>query len=251
MVAVLYLSILTVKETNSMDQAEFDKFADEYHSMHAANIRISGEGPKFFAEYKIKDVVNVLMKRRLISKAKILDFGAGTGNSIPFFRKHIPSADLTCLDVSTKSLEIGKSQFAEEAKFVQFEGDDIPFEDKTFNIVFASCVFHHIDHAEHVRIFREMHRILANDGLLFIFEHNPYNPLTLHAVNTCPFDENAKLIRAPIMKRRIISAGFSNTKINYRIFFPGPLRFFRPLESAMTWLPLGAQYFLYADKNAG
>ena len=39
-----------------MDKAEFDKFADEYRSLHAANIAISGEGPNYFAEYKIKDL---------------------------------------------------------------------------------------------------------------------------------------------------------------------------------------------------
>jgi hypothetical protein len=39
-----------------MDEAEFDKFADEYRSMHAANIRLSGEDPEYFAEYKIADI---------------------------------------------------------------------------------------------------------------------------------------------------------------------------------------------------
>ncbi len=39
-----------------MEQSEFDKFADEYRSLHAANIAVSGEGPDYFAEYKIKDL---------------------------------------------------------------------------------------------------------------------------------------------------------------------------------------------------
>jgi hypothetical protein len=36
-----------------MDEAEFDKFADEYYAKHAASISASGEGPEYFAEYKI------------------------------------------------------------------------------------------------------------------------------------------------------------------------------------------------------
>lgn len=28
-----------------MDEAEFDKFADEYREIHEDNIRLSGEGP--------------------------------------------------------------------------------------------------------------------------------------------------------------------------------------------------------------
>ena len=32
-------------------KAEFDKFADEYRALHARNIRLSGEGPEYFAEH--------------------------------------------------------------------------------------------------------------------------------------------------------------------------------------------------------
>jgi hypothetical protein len=82
--------------------------------------------------------------------------------------------------------------------------------------------------------------------MLFVFEHNPLNPLTRHAVNTCPFDENAHLIRAPVMRRRALDAGFDRAEVKYRIFFPHALRGLRPLESKLTWLPLGAQYYVLA-----
>ena len=39
-----------------LDEAEFDKFADEYRAIHAHNIRLSGEAPEFFAEYKVRDL---------------------------------------------------------------------------------------------------------------------------------------------------------------------------------------------------
>ena len=42
-----------------MDVAEFDKFADEYHNLHQENIRITGENPEYFAEYKIRDLTRV------------------------------------------------------------------------------------------------------------------------------------------------------------------------------------------------
>ena len=57
-----------------MDKAEFDKFADEYRALHARNIRISGEGPEFFAEYKVRDVARHLGAARS-TVARILDFG--------------------------------------------------------------------------------------------------------------------------------------------------------------------------------
>ena len=97
-----------------MDEAEFDKFAAEYRALHAANIRVSGEDPEYFAEYKVVD-----LKRELEASGgnaitpAVLDFGAGVGYSVPFLRKHMPGARITCLDVSRKSLDIGAAKHGE------------------------------------------------------------------------------------------------------------------------------------------
>ena len=39
-----------------MDVEEFDKFAEEYLKLHSQNIRVTGEKPEYFAEYKIRDL---------------------------------------------------------------------------------------------------------------------------------------------------------------------------------------------------
>jgi ubiquinone/menaquinone biosynthesis C-methylase UbiE len=231
-----------------MDEAEFDIFADEYRSLHASNIAISGESPEFFAEYKIKDIATEYSALHSPgAPLRMLDFGAGVGASVPFIRQHLPDARLTCLDVSAKSLEVGRSRFPGQAEFVRFDGTRIPMPDGSFDIVFAACVFHHIAPDEHVALLREFFRVLAAGGMACVFEHNPFNPLTVRAVDTCPFDENARLIRAKLMKRRFADAGFTG-RTRYRIFFPGMLGFLRPLERFMTWLPLGAQYYVVASK---
>ena len=109
-------------------------------------------------------------------------------------------------------------------------------------------MFHHIDHAEHVAKLREIRRVLADGGWLFVFEHNPWNPLTRRAVRDCPFDENAHLMTAGTLRQRALEAGFSSAKVRYRIFFPAPLARLRPLEKLLTWLPLGAQYSVTCRK---
>jgi ubiquinone/menaquinone biosynthesis C-methylase UbiE len=227
-----------------MEEAEFDKVAAQYRSMHAANIKITGEDPEYFAEYKVIDIANELAQR--VARPRVLDFGAGIGNSVPFFRRHLPGSRVTCLDVSRKSLEIGSELHGDQAEFTHYDGRTIPYENATFDVALASCVFHHIDHAEHVAQLREIRRALKPDGMLCLFEHNPLNPLTRHAVNTCPFDENAVLIGAPTMRRRVRDAGFGNARVKYRIFFPHFLRTLRSLEPKLTWLPLGAQYYVLA-----
>jgi ubiquinone/menaquinone biosynthesis C-methylase UbiE len=230
-----------------MNQEEFDKFALEYESLHAANIRASGESPAYFAEYKIRDLAR-LLAQAVTTARRILDFGAGIGGSVPYFSRLLPDARVTCLDVSEKSLELGRTRFAGLAEFQGFDGRRIPFPDSSFDVCFAACVFHHIPESEHVGILKEFRRVLAPGGLVFVFEHNPANPVTVRAVRDCPFDENAVLMSASSLKERMRAAGLSNVQSEYRVFFPRALAALRPLEPLLTWCPLGAQYHVNARK---
>ena len=228
-----------------MDRAEFDQFADEYQALHRANIKASGEGPEFFAEYKIRDLAR-WVRRLAPEQPRILDFGAGVGNSVPFFARYLPGAALTCLDVSPRSLDIARERFPGQADYRLFDGKRLPFDDGAFDVAFTACVFHHVPADEHVALMKELRRVLASGGFFVIFEHNPWNPLTARAVRDCPFDENAVLIDAPTLQRRLMAAGFRATRKRYRIFFPGFLKALRVCEPWLSWLPLGAQYYILA-----
>jgi SAM-dependent methyltransferase len=231
-----------------MKKAEFDKFADEYRSLHAQNVKSYGKSPEFFSEYKIAEVATAAKRNSSKESLKILDFGSGTGNSVPFFTKYFPKSQLICLDVSERSVEVCKERFPEMAECRVFDGEKIPSPDNHFDVVFSACVFHHIDEYLQVGLFRELRRVLSPDGLLVIFEHNPWNPLTVRAVNDCPFDENAKLISAPGLSAKLKSAGFSSVKIRYRLFLPGALSCLRFMEPFLGWIPFGAQYYVIGKK---
>jgi len=234
-----------------MDEAEFDRFAEEYYAIHASSIAISGEEPAYFAEYKIRDLAREYLAKEPLRNGRIsiLDFGAGVGTSVPFVRKYLPLSQITCLDISRKSLAIGQARWGEQARFLHFDGETIPLRDASVDVALAACVFHHIADREHIRLLREFHRVLTPGGMAFIFEHNPYNPLTRHAVNTCAFDDNAELIPARSMRAKLKAAAFSGIQIRYNVFFPRVLRALRPLEKWMIWLPLGAQYYAVAAKG--
>jgi len=211
-----------------MERAEFDKFADEYEALHRANLAASGEAPEYFAEYKVRDLERLLRARHPGGAAlRLLDFGAGIGASIPFLRKYLPDAQITC---------------------VAFDGARLPFGDSSFDCIFAGCVFHHVSPSAHHRLLGEFRRVLQHSGRLMIYEHNPLNPLTVRTVRACPFDDNAILLRAGILRAELERAGFENPEARYRVFFPRALRWLRPLEDALDWLPLGAQYYLTATR---
>lgn len=232
-----------------MNEAEFDRYAEQYESLLARSIALSGEEPEYFAEYKIRDLAREVARseaRRRADRAgealRICDFGSGIGGSVPFVRKHLPGADLTCLDVSERSLAIAERRFPSLARYVRLDGSSLPFPADHFDYSFAACVFHHVERAERGALMKELLRTLRPGGSLLVFEHNPWNPLTVRAVRDCPFDENAELIAAPAMKRLLAEAGFASIEIRYRVFFPHALRFLRGLERAMRWIPIGAQY---------
>ena len=231
-----------------MDKAEFDKFAEEYAQMHKRSIQASGEGPEFFAEYKIKDIAVECEHISSNDTIRILDFGAGIGGSIPYVKKYFSNVNLTCLDVSQRSLEIAKERYPDSAKFVHFDGQNIPLPTGYFDTVYAMCVFHHIDHGEHISLLKELYRVLRTGGSLFVFEHNPYNPLTVRVVNSCEFDENARLISGVKMKKCFAKAGFIQPTVKYRVFFPHSLKTLRPFEKFLTWVPFGGQYFVKGKK---
>ncbi len=234
-----------------MNEAEFDKFADEYHSMHVASITASGEGPEFFAAYKIADLAFEQAQKRTAQSQppSILDFGSGSGSSIPYMLARFPGSELTCLDVSKRSLELAASRFSSQASFVSFDGTTLPFPDASFDIVFAACVFHHIDHDSHLGLLREWQRVLRPGGMALVYEHNPNNPMTRRVVDSCPFDENAHLINGSAMRDRMLKAGFSDAAVRFRVFFPRLLRALRPIERGLSWLPLGAQYYVVARRS--
>jgi SAM-dependent methyltransferase len=232
-----------------VEQAEFDRFADEYEyrAMRARNISASGESPDFFDEYKIKDAALALASNGR-NPAAILDFGSGVGNSVPYFRKYFPHATLTCADVSSRCLALCGARHPGGERYAHIADERLPLPNDAFDMVFSACVFHHIDHAAHAHWLAELHRVAAPGGTLFIFEHNPWNPLTTSAIRACPVDENAVLIAAPRLARRVAAAGWVDVKVRFRIFFPHILAKLRVLEPYMTSVPLGAQYYVTARK---
>lgn len=228
-----------------MSQAEFDAYVDEYDSQHAQSVKLSGEDPEFFAEYKAKEAARVAAAAGL-QPQRIMDFGAGRGNCIAHLQREFPDASLTALDVSARSLTHCAARALRPLETVCYDGRTLPFEDASFDLVFTACVFHHIPAEDHIRLLAEIRRTLTPKGRFMLFEHNPWNPLTRHAVATCPFDVNAVLISAPEMRRRFRAAGFTDIDLKWTLFFPAFAAPLRPLERGLGWLPLGAQYRLVA-----
>ncbi|MHA6266105.1 class I SAM-dependent methyltransferase [Aliiroseovarius sp. CAU 1755] len=229
-----------------MDPAEFDEYAKDYEKMHLDNIRITGEEPSYFSDYKI-DQLRLLADGLGLQNPDVMDFGSGIGNSLPGFRRNFGSSRIVCADVSSESIDQARKLYPGDEEYCHIDGKTIPLPDDQFDLVFTACVFHHIPQNEHVHWFEEIRRVTRPGGKLVVFEHNPRNPLTVHAVNTCPFDVNARLIKTGEMRKTVRQAGWKDVKIDYHIFFPAKLKALRPLEKRLRWCGLGAQYMCVAE----
>ena len=234
-------------QIETMDPSEFDKFADEYEAIHAANVGLSGESPEYFAAYKVREL-HAAFGGAAGEPATILDFGAGVGASVPHFRQHFPGARLICADVSSRSRDIACERFGPQLDYRLIEGARLPVGDAEVDLVFASCVFHHVDAPMHLALLRELARVLRPGGRLAVFEHNPLNPLTVRTVKACAFDEKAVLLSPRQLRGSLSGAGFVNLHTRYTLFFPRALRALRGLERSLWWNPLGAQYYVSGER---
>ena len=100
----------------------------------------------------------------------VLDFGSGIGtNSILFHPK-----DYTGVDVDKSRVLESKHEFPsyrfQEISYISNEDDRLPFEDKSFDIIFISLCLHHIDSSNCKVLFKEFRRLLKVDGFIIGIE---------------------------------------------------------------------------------
>jgi len=236
--------------TAPRNKTDFDRYAGEYDELVDRSIRSSGFPASFFTERKIREIAETLGARVAEQQLRILNFGCGIGKSEPFLVRAFPRAEITSLDISPASIaraqEINSS--LRQVQFSVFDGSRVPFP-AGFDVVLLAGVLHHIAPEDRPKVVQELHRVLADNGSLFIFEHNPWNPLTRKAVQDCPFDEDAELVPVRDLRGLLRKAGFGEQQIRFIHFFPRILRIFIPLERWMRSIPLGAQYYCVARKR--
>lgn len=219
-----------------MTEPEFDRYAQDYDRVLGDSLPSGMNEDGYFAEYKVR-----LMGHRLSADKvkRVLDFGCGAGRGLPYLDKYFPKAELWGYDVSPASLAIAAGQ-APRARLVS----ELPGDGTTFDAIVAANVFHHIPKGERLDALVSCRQLLAPGGSLFLFEHNPYNPVTRLVFERCPFDADAEMLTLRNALELAKLAGYSRESHGFTLFFPKPLAMLRPLENWLRWLPLGAQYFV-------
>lgn len=237
----------TMNDKNKVLNEIFDKCSEDYREMHTENIgKFSGTDSEYFSEYKIKEIYD----RYPETPGKWLDLGCGDGLAGIYVNKYYPNTGYYGIDISGNSINKAKKLNLQNASFLLYDGESIPFEDNTFDVIYLACVMHHIIPSQRDGILNECKRVLKENGKLIIFEHNTYNPVTRKLVNDCIFDNDAILVNEKSLRKMLKKLGYKNIKRRYTIFFPRKKIFnwLIPLEKHLSWCMFGGQYYCVAEK---
>lgn len=118
-------------------------------------------------------------RRTLVDQANlqpihhVLDVGCGTGTLPVLVKRLHPSVEVVGLDPDPKALARGRRKAQRAAVFVQFDqgfSDGLPYPEASFDRVFSSFMFHHLESEDREKMLRETGRVLKPEGSLHMVD---------------------------------------------------------------------------------
>lgn len=232
-----------------MPKPEFDAYASQYNAgMDNPTKRLMGDDAEIFIEVKarwlLRDLINRASWPAPFNDLNLLDFGCGVGTFLKVLDRLGFSGALRGCDTSPGMVAEARRTWANGARstLCVISETELPYADQTFDLVIASAVFHHIPVMVRPQIYQEIHRVLKASGRLYIFEHNPFNPVTRWVVKNTPIDKNAILLSPGEPQQAMANVRLKNIYTKYLMFFPPRWRLLWHFQDFLSWIPLGGQY---------
>jgi ubiquinone/menaquinone biosynthesis C-methylase UbiE len=110
---------------------------------------------------------SLLAQAELSPGTRLLDVGCGTGSLLALIGKTVPNVRSTGLDPDPKALARAARKL--EGMSVQLDrgfADQLPYAEATFDRVFSSFMFHHLEAAQQQAMLSEACRVLKAGGRL-------------------------------------------------------------------------------------
>jgi SAM-dependent methyltransferase len=241
--------------SQNRDPAEFDEYAADYSAgMENPLKQCLGGDAEYFIEVKVDWLLNDLHYPSPPGSSggelRLLDYGCGAGTMLSVLRRRGFADALAGCDVSREMVKEAQSRLNME-KAVELRpmiDAKAPFDGGEFDVVVLSSVLHHVDLASRNNTYADALRVLKPQGRIYIFEHNPFNPVTRWVVKHTAIDKNAVLLTPAAVRKGLRTAGAMLVRTSYLMFFPPRWTHCRRLERLLHWLPCGGQYVVKAEK---
>jgi len=229
-----------------MNNTRFEDYKDSYRDEVQDAIAFTGLNLDFFTKAKVRYLLEIAHKHLgPPEELSALDVGCGVGLTDFFLVGKFK--ELHGVDIHSSLIE--KASLANPSvQYQVYNGQRLPFVDNAMDVVFAICVMHHITPAAWPDMLGEFRRVIKKGGLVVVFEHNPFNPLTRRVVSNCAFDANAVLLSQSRVVTLMGDRGLEVLGRRYILFSPLQGAFFASLDRLLGWMPMGAQYYVVGSK---
>lgn len=225
--------------------AAFDRVARDYEAALNRGLALTGESRDYFARQRIQFLQECLERVGARPRA-VMDYGCGTGDTVPLLGA-LPGVErVVGVDVSEESLAVARERHTGEGRRFRLPSDLPAHPDEPFDLAYTNGVFHHIEPADRPAVLRWIAERLGPGGWLAFWENNPWNPGTRWIMRRVPFDADAQPLSAAAASRLLREAGFTVIRTDFLFIFPRLLRWMRWLERPLSRLPFGGQYQLLA-----
>lgn len=97
---------------------------------------------------------------------RVLDLGCGRGEIVRYCLEH--GADTVGLDFSFDALELAKTILPSKSSIIRADGQNLPFQSASFELVFALDLVEHLYNDQLERLLSEVYRILVPGGRLIV-----------------------------------------------------------------------------------
>lgn len=104
---------------------------------------------------------------RNIKVNSILDVGTGTGDFIPVLNEVFQNAKITGVDPNVLSLRAASEKYP-GILFAEMNGENLNFDDQTFDAASISMALHHLPHV--LKSLKEMQRVVKKGGWIIVNE---------------------------------------------------------------------------------
>ena len=104
---------------------------------------------------------------------RVLDIGCGTGSLLVQIKRKYPNVEVVGLDPDPRALARARRKGQRSALSFHLDqgfADELPYADGTFDRVFSSFMFHHLEDLSKVRTLREVRRILKPGARLHLMD---------------------------------------------------------------------------------
>jgi ubiquinone/menaquinone biosynthesis C-methylase UbiE len=227
--------------------ADFDRYAKGYEDEVDRSVSFTGRNSAFYARRKVEILEEIVRHGPgPLRELSLLDVGCGTGTTDQVLAPRVRS--LHGVDVSEEMLFKARKNVP-GAEFSWYDGEKLPFGDGTFDVVVAICVLHHVPKSQRFKVVSEMVRVGRQEGVVAVFEHNPYNPLTRHAVNTCELDRDAVLLPPRETVELLKNSSDLEPENRHYLFSPLGGATGRSLDRRLRKIPLGGQYATWMRRS--